>query len=212
MGEKSIDIIKAPKGSLPEEPPPKRNRKEEELLPEVKRRDFSNIILGLGIVSVLALLGISGYFLFFGQKSEEPVEEISDEEVASSMGGEETTGSEATKETAKEEKSPFEALEETETSAVSDKAGVRIKVANGNGRTGEAGVMRNVLKQEGYQKIDIGNARHRYQTTIIYYAPGKEKEATEIEKIVSRKYQTSVVESKPVVGAIYDVVVALGVK
>lgn len=216
MVDKSIDIIKAPKGSLPKESPKEQNKnKEDDLTPKGPRRDFSNFYLGLGIVSVLILLGFSGYLLFTG---------------ALGGGGEGQEAKETTKESQEAtSKEPFTELEESEGTtqeetlsaettqpsqeALIDKASVRIKVANGNGRTGEAAAMRNILVQEGYSnKIDVGNAQRRYQTTIIYYAPGKEKEGVEIEKAVARKYQTSLMESKTVVGNIYDVVVALGIK
>jgi hypothetical protein len=84
-------------------------------------------------------------------------------------------------------------------------------VVNGNGRSGEAQLMKEALEEDGFVNITVGNALSRYATTVIYYNSGKLEEAQAVEKIVSNKYQTTLLES-PSVTKDNDVLVALGNK
>lgn len=90
-----------------------------------------------------------------------------------------------------------------------DKASVKIRIVNGNGRNGEASLMAQALKADGFTQITTGNALSRYKTTVVYYNTGKLAEAQAVEAIIKAKYKTSLLEN-PSITKTNDVLVALG--
>ncbi len=90
-----------------------------------------------------------------------------------------------------------------------DKASVKIRIVNGNGRNGEASLMAQALKADGFTQITTGNALSRYKTTVVYYNTGKVAEAQAVETIIKAKYKTSLLEN-PGITKTNDVLVALG--
>jgi hypothetical protein len=63
------------------------------------------------------------------------------------------------------------------TAAVRPPAQVKVLVANGSGVTGLAGLVATRLHSAGYDTLASVNATQRVATSIVYYAPGYDREA-----------------------------------
>ncbi len=209
---RSIDIVRAPKSKTRIY---NQNRAGDDFFsapepPEKKPRDPLIWYLILGLLLIVGAVIFSIYFVFIRPQNqalptEEKSEETQQQEIASQEAPSPTA--ESTSTTAEETQTP------PPPQTTIDKSQITIKVANGNGRQGEAARMRQILQENGFTgRIDIGNARSRYQTTIIYYNTDKLEEAKAVEEVVASKYETSLVEAPKVTGTLYDVVVALGIR
>lgn len=56
-------------------------------------------------------------------------------------------------------------------------AEVRVRVLNGSGREGEAGLASDALQKAGFQIVEIGDASRRVGTTVVRYADGAAAQA-----------------------------------
>ncbi len=87
----------------------------------------------------------------------------------------------------------------------------QIRIANGNGISGEAAKVQTLLEGKGYKITSVGNASKTYETSIVYYKTGQEALAETLKKDISSLYTATVEKSDSVVGS-YDAVIALGAK
>lgn len=85
---------------------------------------------------------------------------------------------------------------------------LKVRVLNGNGRTGSAQQAAAVLQKAGIEVVSSGNAKtYSYARTIVYYPAGK-KEAAEQVAAALTGYSTSVQEHAVANG--YDSLVVIG--
>lgn len=90
-----------------------------------------------------------------------------------------------------------------------DKSTISLSVLNGNGITGSADAVADILKAAGFNPTNITNARKfTYTDTIIYYQTGKLAEAQLVEDTLSTR-TTSLEESNTIAGK-YHVLVVVG--
>jgi len=208
---KSIDIVKAPKQkevtpeSMQDNNREKGNDKNDffERDPEPERSDPLFFYLVLGLCAIILLIALSIWLVYKSINSNG--ESKSSSTTSSSTSG--TTGETASSSAA--------AIASETTSASQagtvNKANVKIRIVNGNGRNGEANLIKTALTDDGFKNITTGNAASRYATTIIYYNTGKIEEAKAVEKVVSAKYKPTLTEN-PGITKDNDVLVALGNK
>lgn len=87
----------------------------------------------------------------------------------------------------------------------------KIEVLNGNGIKGAADVVSDLLVTFGYKVEKVANAKSfSYANTLIYYATGKESQATLIESALD-DYECEKILSDSLVGN-YDILVVVGKK
>ncbi|HOE74907.1 MAG TPA: LytR C-terminal domain-containing protein [bacterium] len=215
---KSIDIIKAPKQKPVSPKDIANNRRESDKgaffdRPRHESKpDVLNYYLILAVCALLLLVVLAGWLIYKQLTSEGEVsqhEEITTTQEEPSNETAKINGDSSTKVTLNE--TPPATTPTTTQAPTVDKANTKVRVVNGNGRSGEAQLMKDTLKADGFTNITVGNALSRYATTVIYYNSGKLAEAQAVEKIVASKYQTSLLESPSVVKD-NDVLVALGNK
>jgi hypothetical protein len=87
----------------------------------------------------------------------------------------------------------------------------KIRIANGNGISGEGAKVEKALQDQGFQIASVGNASKTYTQTIIYYKTGQEKLASALKSAISSLYTGTVELNDKVVGT-YDAIVVLGSK
>lgn len=63
-----------------------------------------------------------------------------------------------------------------------------VLVLNGGGVKGSAGEVVSLLKKEGYSRATIGNSEKNYTGVTIYFDSKKEKVATEMKKLLLKRY------------------------
>lgn len=94
-------------------------------------------------------------------------------------------------------------------SAQPDKSSIKLKVLNGNGISGSAATLADVLKTNGFIVDSVTNAsRFTYQNTTIYYNTGKSAES-ELVKQTLANYSVLTYEN-PTVAGNYDIIVVVG--
>lgn len=98
----------------------------------------------------------------------------------------------------------------TETPAVTiDKSIITIEILNGNGISGSAGTVKDLLVQAGFTVDKVANANSfKYEKTIIYFKTGKNAEAELIKNSLSSR-QCEISNDDSIVGN-YDIVVVVG--
>lgn len=207
---KSLDIIKAPKQKpvTPRDIGDNGREKDKDSFFETPRKEEHSdpllFYLILGLCAIILLVALSVWLIYksFNKPAEQPA-----------ATGTESTTSTTSSEAATTDQAATETAQQTTGSASSniDKAAVKIRIVNGNGRNGEANLMKTALTDDGFKNITTGNAASRYATTIVYYNTGKIAEAKAVEKIIASKYETSLMED-PNITKDNDVVVALGAK
>lgn len=211
---RSIDIVRAPKSKMRIYNGERASEDffSDEPAGESKPRDSLIWYLLLGLILIIGAVLISVYFVFIRPQQSAKNKEDKTQETAQTS---ETASATAASDTGQSAESPQppEAPAGQSASAEVDKSQITIKIANGNGRQGEAAEVREILKENGFtEEIGVGNARSRYETTIIYYNTDKLKQAEAVNEVISSKYETSLLEAPKVTGGTYDVVVALGIK
>lgn len=203
---KSLDIIKAPK-QKPVTPKNVGDRTHEQdkdsffnSQPKEEKSDPLLFYLILGLCAIILLVALSVWLIY-----------------RSLTGAGNSTSSSSTTPTTQASTSQT-ATDTTSTtsttsseSATVDKASVKVRVLNGNGRSGEASLVAESLKDDGFANITTGNAASRYAATVIYYNTGKLAEAKAVQKVVSSKYEPTLKEDSNITKT-NDVVVALGDK
>lgn len=97
----------------------------------------------------------------------------------------------------------------TATETAPDKSAITIEILNGNGISGSARSVKDLLVQAGFTVDKVTNAYNfNYQSTIVYYKTGKITEANLVkDALTSRKCSTD--NDDTVVGN-YDIVVVVG--
>jgi len=220
---KSLDIIRAPKQRPIHKETVFDTQKEPDhdnffnTPSEPERTDPFIFYLVLGLCSVILLVVLSLWLIFFKNKSADSVDTntiTTNQAVENSTIGNITATSE-TKPESSDSVSPEVTttpdLTPPTTTSTLDKASVKVRVVNGNGRSGEATTMKQLLSDDGFTNISAGNASSRYASTVIYYQSGQLEAAEAVDAIVSTKYETELVENNSVAKS-YQVVVALGTK
>lgn len=97
----------------------------------------------------------------------------------------------------------------TTTTPTINKSSISIKVLNGNGISGSAAAIKNILVAAGYTIGTVTNAsRFTYTNTILYYNSGKEAEAKLIATDLSNR-KTELYENSQIAGS-NDVIVVVG--
>jgi len=86
-----------------------------------------------------------------------------------------------------------------------------IRIANGNGISGEASRMKKILEEKGYEISSTGNASKNYTESIIYFKTGQDKLADALKKDLDSEYSFTTEISDQIVGS-YDAVIVLGSK
>lgn len=141
------------------------------------------------IVSVLAIVGVLGFFVFRGLKG----------------GGEATPTPESVVEgtAASPEATPSPSI---------DKTKIKIEVQNGTGITGEAAYLQDQLKSLGYSNIKVGNASSQDNTTTtVTFA--KDTSSAVVDEITAKLEQLyKKVESKTSSTVKTDVLIVTGLR
>jgi len=207
---KSLDIIKAPK-QKPITPSTVGDRTREHNQdkdsffnsePKEEKSDPLLFYLILGLCAIILLVALSVWLIYRSISGSGN----STTSTTTSQSAKATEGS-----TASETTSSTSTTSTESATATVDKSSVKVRILNGNGRSGEASLVAQALKDDGFVNITTGNAASRYGTTIIYYNTGKLAEAKAVENIVSNKYSPTLKEDASIAKT-NDVVVALGDK
>ena len=215
---KSLDIIKAPR-QKPISPATvadsKHEKNKDDFFPHEPptREDplLFYLILGLCAIILLIVLSVALVYKTIRTPSATDTSQTTDQAAGNSESTEaipadtmtETTDTNTTA-TAEEAANPTEAAPSI------DKAALVIRVLNGNGRTGEAALMAQTLKDAGFTNVTTGNTLSRYKTTVIYHKAGKVPAARAVQEVIASKYQNiSLLENESIAGS-SDIVVALG--
>jgi cytoskeletal protein RodZ len=215
---KSLDIIRAPKQRPvhketvfdTQHEPDKDNFFNTPTEPE--RTDPFIFYLALGLCSVILLVVLSLWLIFFKNKSVDTTDTTTPAVIEqNTSAGNITASTDTNQPVADTTSAATPELTPPAPTATIDKAAVKVRVVNGNGRSGEATTMKQMLSDAGFTDISAGNASSRYATTVIYYQSGQIEAAKAINEIVATKYQTELVENNSVAKS-YQVVVALGNK
>jgi len=205
---KSLDIIKAPKQKpvTPENVGDRERERDKNSFFDTpdheEKSDPLLFYLILGLCAIVLLVALSVWLIYKSFNSDN-----------TSKSASQTSSSTSSSSGAAADKKSVTTSSSSTTSETSEfnKADVKIRIVNGNGRTGEANLMKTALEDDGFKNITTGNATSRYSTTVVYYNTGKLAQAKAVEKIISSKYQTSLLED-PNITKDNDVVVALGAK
>jgi len=209
---KSIDIIRNPKKRpIPIQakritPQSKQKPIEEELEQELKVGKKKENLLMLVILIILsavffATLSTTSFLKFFKLSSSQPTPEPVQTAKEDSTSPQETqTAAPTAAQTNSTPTAP----------ATIDKSTVSIKILNGTTINGLAAKIKTTLVNDGWKVDSIGNAKNRYNTTIIYFKEGKENIADEVEKLLEDR-ETSSKQDNAIVGK-YDIVVVLGLR
>ena len=220
---KSLDIIKAPKQK---DVTPRtigdngREKDKDKFFDTERNQEHSDPLLFyliLGLCAIILLVALSVWLIYKSFNSTStPTEETTTEETdtvkTKSEDGATVTETATTDTTTTSEATQEEQTSDTPTATSEiDKATVKVRIVNGNGRTGEANLMKTALEDDGFVNITTGNALSQYNTTVVYYNTGKIAEAKAVDKIIAAKYETSLLED-PNITKDNDVVVALGAK
>lgn len=212
---KSLDIIKAPKQKpiTPQNVGSKDREKDKGQFFDTPRHEENSdpllFYLILGLCAIILLVALSVWLIYksFTGDGNSTSTETTSVTADTNAGVTDASGSDTTTGAAVETTTSTT----SSTSSEVDKASVKVRIVNGNGRSGEASLMKQALEDDGFKDITTGNALSQYSTTVIYYNTGKLAEAKAVEAVVSSKYETSLLES-PSVAKDNDVLVALGAK
>lgn len=219
---KSLDIIKAPKQK---DVTPRtigdngREKDKDRFFDTERNQEHSDPLLFyliLGLCAIILLVALSVWLIYKSfnstpQEETTTTEETQDTVKSKSEDGATITETTTTDTTTTTSEAPKPAEDTPTATNEIDKASVKLRIVNGNGRSGEAGLMKTALEDDGFTNISTGNALSQYSTTVVYYNTGKIAEAKAVDAIVSQKYETSLLED-PSITKDNDVVVALGAK
>lgn len=139
------------------------------------------------LLFVLASIGGIGYVVYSAWQAERAITNqpsITALSVSSVDTEEQTSDSEVQNELApvvEEKTSDSDALLESAKK-------MTVSVLNGGGGKGSAGILADILKKEGYSKVQPGNTIKDYVGVTVYYAANLQKEAEIIKGSVAKKY------------------------
>lgn len=108
--------------------------------------------------------------------------------------------------------SPTQAPSPTPTTTAIDKTSLTIQVQNGSGESGVAGVMKDLLIENGYEgTIDTGNAdNYDYTETIVKVKSTKASIEEELRTELSKNYTVSEEKEELEESSEYDIVIIVG--
>ncbi|MDH4358930.1 MAG: LytR C-terminal domain-containing protein [Candidatus Berkelbacteria bacterium] len=193
---KSLDIID-PKKELEDKPKEEKDEFDHGFK-EPSSGGGGIFYLIIGIIAVVVAVGSALYILYSGDRGskEESTTPTVEETVTVQTSPSPTASVAATS-------SPT-----TTTFKYTDE---KIRVANGNGISGEAAKIKKVLEDKGFKVESIGNASKTYAETIIFYKTGQEELANALKDVIKDYYTGKIENSDTTVGT-YDAVIALGSK
>lgn len=165
--------------------------------------------LVLGIVAIVLAAGFAVYILYKDQWTGKD-KKASVSVTATASAGESAVASSTASASASTTTLPVTEPTQTSSSATSYSS-FSVKIANGNGITGEAARIKGILEGKGFKVTATGNASKNYDSTIIYYNSGKSDLATALKSAIAGDYPATTEESSAIAGN-YDAVVALGKK
>jgi len=198
---KSLDIID-PKRELQEEEEETRNIRSDEddfKMNRPEKEGGSGVFyLVLGIIAIIVATGAALYILYKDYLPGKNDPNNASATVTASTSITQTTSTTVSP-SATASASSFEYTDQ------------KIRIANGNGISGEATKVKELLNSKGFEVESVGNASKTYTETIIYYKAGQENLANALKEAISSMYTGNIEESNTVVG-IYDAVIALGSK
>jgi cytoskeletal protein RodZ len=97
----------------------------------------------------------------------------------------------------------------TATTAIFNKAGLKMQVLNGSGVTGSASAIKKILETAGFKIASTGNASNfAYAKTFVYYKTGKEEGANLVKEALKSRVVT--VEKSDTKAKTFDIVVVIG--
>ena len=163
---------------------PPRQRAKTQAPTKIRKRSSNRGTFFFGMV-VLIFLGI-----FFLETSKNPSQNINGQATAKPPASS-TAPTPAATPTKKETNAPL------------------IKLLNGSGRSEETVSIKELVTDAGFAVSKTENALNIYEGTIVYYEPGREKEAQEIAKTLV-KYQPKLQPFSQ--DAPYDIIVVIGTK
>jgi len=215
---KSLDIIRAPKqktvtpGTVTDA---SRDKEQGEFFEQhqAEKNDPMVFYLILGLCAIVLLVVLSVVLIYRGTRRSNPSSDTATTTSDTATGSSATSQTDQTVTDASATPAADTAASDTQAAAspapAIDKASVKVRVVNGNGRNGEAALMAKALNDAGFTKVTTGNALSRYKTTVVYYNSGKLSEAQAVETVIKAKYKTSLLENPSIVKT-NDVLVALG--
>ena len=199
---KSLDIIDPKKDISDRSEDDSKDSKDLNLDPPKKERGSGGGVfyLVLGIIAILVATAAALFILFKEDGS------TKDPNLSSTTATVEpspsTTATESAEIATPENPSPEATFKYTDES---------IRIANGNGISGEASKIKGILEDRGYKVASVGNASRSYTESIIYFKTGQDKLAEALKKDLDSEYKFTTELADQVVGS-YDAVVVLGSK
>ena len=200
---KSLDIID-PKRDEPTPEEPNEEPEGDEI--KVEKSDGGGVFyLVLGIIAVVVATAAALYILYQDKSKTDsaPAQETATSSATQSAG---STASATVSATASSTAQTTSTAKSTFTYA-----NEKIRIANGNGISGEGASIKKILEEAGIKVDSVGNASKQYDQTMIYYKTGQKNLAEALKNAISSKYTAELEESDSTVGT-YDAVIALGAK
>lgn len=200
---KSLDIIDPKKELQEEEEEEKEPRSEGDdfRMPRDQKEGGGGVFyLVLGIIAIVVATGAALYILYkdYLPNKNDPNNKTASVTVLTSASASPTISASTT-------------LTTSATQTAFKYTDQKIRIVNGNGVSGEATKVRELLESKGFTVDSVGNASRSYSETIVYYKQGQEALANALKSEISSLYSASVEMSNSVVGG-YDAVIALGSK
>lgn len=198
---KSLDIID-PKRDISDDSDEEKQEKpgNDEFNMREKRSGGGVFYLVLGIIAILVATGAALYILFMNDSGKNDTSDIA--KTASTQATSTQGAGESVTASVPANPSPESSFKYTNE---------KIRIANGNGISGEANRIKTILEEKDYQIESTGNASRSYTESIVYYKTGQEKLAEAIKSDLSDKYSFTTELADSVVGS-YDAVAVLGSK
>jgi len=196
---KSLDIIN-PKRDLGEEEPESENSRDDFDMrtPDKNEGGGGVFYLVLGIIAIVVATGAALYILYKDYLPNKKSESV----LATQTPTASTTASSVSASVTATVSSTTTSFKYTNE---------KIRVANGNGISGEGAKVQEELESKGFTVESVGNASKKYTETIVYYKTGQEKLAAALKEAISSLYSATIENSDSVTGN-YDAVIALGSK
>lgn len=199
---KSLDIID-PKKELGDDEP----KEEGEMVHAEGSQEKSSggvFYLVIGIIAVIVSTSLALYILFkddggAGSNSAQKSQTATVSPSSSETATESATATTEPQETTTPATSSFKYTDES------------IRIVNGNGVSGEAAKVKDLLEGKGYSIASVANASRTYGESIVYHKTGQEDLAKALKNDISSLYSAKTELSDSTVGS-YDAIIALGAK
>ena len=201
---KSLDIIDPKR----DEPTPEENNEEAEGDDlKVKESGGGGVFyLVLGIIAVVVATAAALYILY----KDKPATDSNQAGVISTLTATQSTTAESLL-TATSTTTATSLATSSAGSSTFKYTNQSIRVANGNGISGEGANIKKILEDAGFKVASVGNANKNYDQTVIFYKTGQKNLAEALKSAINSKYTAELTESDSTVGT-YDAVIALGAK